>query len=187
MTGAATGLHARSCPKRTGGGLVSRPPKGRSKRIVPLPSELVPVLERHRVEQERERALAGEAWQEHDLVFTQPDGSPVDPRRDWADWKELLAVAGVRDARVHDGRHTAGTLLVEQGVHVRVVQEILGHTDIRITQRYAHASSAAVTDAASGWGRHCGARATNCNQRCKPKGSRTGVGNDEPPAPGGAA
>jgi site-specific recombinase XerD len=147
----------------------------------------VPVLERHRVEQERERALAGEAWQEHDLVFTQPDGSPVDPRRDWADWKELLAVAGVRDARVHDGRHTAGTLLVEQGVHVRVVQEILGHTDIRITQRYAHASSAAVTDAASRMGQALWGASGQLQPAMRPNGSRPGVGNDEPPAPGRAA
>ncbi len=60
----------------------------------------------------------------------------------------LLRSAGVRDARVHDGRHTAGTLLVEYGVHVRTVQEILGHSDIRLTQRYTHAAFATVEDAA---------------------------------------
>ncbi len=69
----------------------------------------------------------------------------------------------------------------------RVVQEILGHTDIRITQRYAHASTAAVTDAASRIGQALWGASGQLKPAMQPKGSRTGVGNDEPPAPGGAA
>jgi hypothetical protein len=71
-------------------------------------------------------------------------------------------------------------------VHVRVVQEILGHTDIRITQRYAHASSAAVADAASRMGQALWGATGQLQPPMQPKG-RTGVGEDEHPAPGGAA
>lgn len=53
---------------------------------------------------------------------------------------------------MHDGRHTVGTLLVEQGVHIRVVQEVLGHSDVRVTQRYTHVASNAVEDAAQRMG-----------------------------------
>jgi hypothetical protein len=77
-----------------------------------------------------------------------PNGRPIDPRDDSDDWHALLDEAGVRRARVHDGRHTVGTLLIEQGVHVRVVQEILGHSDIRLTQRYTHVASPAAQEAA---------------------------------------
>jgi integrase len=45
---------------------------------------------------------------------------------DWREWKAILKKAGVRDGRLHDARHTAATLLIEQGVHIRVVQEC-GH------------------------------------------------------------
>jgi site-specific recombinase XerD len=86
-------------------------------------------------------------------VFCQPDGRPIDPRQDWADWKDLLKVSGVRDARLHDGRHTAASLLIEMGVHVRIVMEILGHSDIRVTQRYTHVASPMVGDAAERMGR----------------------------------
>lgn len=55
---------------------------------------------------------------------------------------------GLPHTRLHDGRHTAGTLLIGQDVHLRVVQEILGHTDIRVTQKYTHVSSATARDAA---------------------------------------
>ena len=140
--------HAQYCPKRQGGGLVFREPKGKSKRVVMIPPELVPILRAHRATQLIERLRAGSAWEDCDVLFGQSNGRPIDPRNDWEDWKTLLREAHVRDARVHDGRHTAGTLLIEQGVHVRVVQEILGHSDIRITQRYTHVGSAAATEAA---------------------------------------
>jgi integrase len=55
-----------------------------------------------------------------------------------------------RGSRTHEFTMvaTAGTLLIDQDVHLRVVQEILGHTDIRVTQRYTHVSTAAARDAA---------------------------------------
>ena len=141
--------HAQYCPKRQGGGMVFREPKGKSKRVVMIPPELVPLLRAHRAVQLAERLHAGSVWEDHDLLFARPNGRPIDPRDDWEEWKAILLMARVRDARVHDGRHTAGTLLIEQGVHVRVVQEILGHSDIRITQRYTHVGSTAAQDAAT--------------------------------------
>ncbi|MCQ4044482.1 tyrosine-type recombinase/integrase [Streptantibioticus rubrisoli] len=140
--------HASTCPERKGGGLVFREPKGKSKRTISLPPELIPVLEAHRVAQQRQRALAGTAWEERDLVFCQPDGRPVDPRDDWEDWKGLLRAAGVRDARVHDGRHTSATLLLEYGVDVRIVMETLGHSDLRVTTRYTHIATPLAQEAA---------------------------------------
>jgi integrase len=75
--------HASGCPMRQKGGLVFCEPKGKSKRTVPIPPELIPILRAHRAAQLRARLTAGEAWQDHDLVFCQSDGRPVDPRDDW--------------------------------------------------------------------------------------------------------
>jgi integrase len=85
-------------------------------------------------------------WTDLGLVFCQSNGQPIDPRDDWAEWGELLTAAGVRYVRVHDGRHTAGTLLAEQGVHVRTIQQILGHTDVRTTQGYVHEPPGIASD-----------------------------------------
>jgi integrase len=50
-----------------------------------------------------------------------------------------LKAAGVRDARVHDARHTAATLLLQQGVPARVAMDILGHSQITLTLgTYSH-------------------------------------------------
>ncbi|GAA1920063.1 tyrosine-type recombinase/integrase [Streptantibioticus ferralitis] len=60
----------------------------------------------------------------------------------------MLQAAGVRDARVHDRRHTSATLLLEYGVDVRVVMEILGHSGLRVTTRYTHIAAPLAQDAA---------------------------------------
>lgn len=154
--------HASSCPGRRprgvvlnatqpirpiGGGLYLTPPKDGA-RVVPLPPELVPEMQAQRQAQRLERIAAGELWRDHGLCFATATGGPIDPRRDWGEWKALCVAAGVRPGRLHDGRHTAGTLLLEQGVDIRVVQEILGHSDLRMTQQYTRATSALAQDAA---------------------------------------
>ena len=144
--------HADRCPKRHTGGLVFREPKGKSKRTVPIPPQLIPALQAHREVQDLERMAAGDAWEEDDLVFCQPDGRPISRNDDWREWKAVLRAAGVRDVRVHDGRHAAGTLLVEQGVHIRTVQEILGHSSIKVTERYTHVASQMAKEAAERMG-----------------------------------
>jgi integrase len=73
--------------------------------------------------------------------------SAIERTEDWRSWKSILEQAGVRDARVHDARHTAATLLIEQGVHIRVVQEVLGHTRVTTTERYTHVATLRMRDA----------------------------------------
>jgi site-specific recombinase XerD len=70
------------------------------------------------------------------LCFPNTLGRPLEPRDDWSEWKSLCKAAGVHDARLHDARHTAATLLLEQGVDIRVIQEILGHSTLAVTKRY---------------------------------------------------
>ena len=54
--------------------------------------------------------------------------------------------------QVHDARHTAATLLIEQGVHIRVVQEVLGHTQVTTTERYTHVATLQMKDASEQMG-----------------------------------
>jgi len=49
-----------------------------------------------------------------------------------------LKKANIQGLRFHDLRHTAATRMVEKGVNIVAVSKILGHSDIKITMRYAH-------------------------------------------------
>jgi site-specific recombinase XerD len=91
---------------------------------------------------------AGSIWADRDLVWCQANGRPIGNHADWDEWKALLKGAGNRDARVHDARHTAATLLLAQGVDQRVVMQILGHSQISMTSKYAHVLPQVMTDAA---------------------------------------
>ncbi len=82
-------------------------------------------------------------------MFCQANGRPLEPRGDHGAWKRLLATAGVRDARLHDARHIAATLLLTQGVPARVAMQILGHSQISLTLgTYSHVVPELATDAA---------------------------------------
>jgi len=83
---------------------------------------------------------------------SRPTECPIDPRADWAGWKALLAEAGVRDARLHDARHTAATLLLVQGVNARTVMDIMGWTEARMLSRYQHVVDELRRDAADRMG-----------------------------------
>lgn len=157
--------HAASCPERKDGGLrLKRPKSERSRAAVPLPRPAAAALRQWRSDQKAER-LAHPAWTGwvHScgrrmkprqyvcpdcampaapdlLVWTQPGGMPVDSRRDWQDWSELLEAAGLEHYALHTGtRHGTATMLLEEGVDIRVVQEIMRHSSPDFTRRtYQH-------------------------------------------------
>jgi hypothetical protein len=57
-----------------------------------------------------------EWWHDSGLVFTQPNGRPIDSRADLRDWQQRLADVGVAATRSHNVRHPAATNLGELGV-----------------------------------------------------------------------
>lgn len=131
--------HASSCPKRHGGGLREVDVKSKAgRRTVGIPGPLLALLREHQVKQAEEREFAGTEWREGGWVFTQPTGRPLDPRADHDEWKALLAEAEVRDARLHDARHTAATMLLVLKVPLPAIMEVMGWGDAAVAKRYVH-------------------------------------------------
>jgi integrase len=103
----------------------------------------------HKQRQAAERLFAGEAWQDQDLIFPSTLGTSMDPRNLGRQFKAMLRKSGLPDIRFHDLRHTAATLLLRQGVHPKVVQERLGHSQISLTlDTYSHVVPGMQEDAA---------------------------------------
>jgi integrase len=148
-------LRVRSSLQRVGGDLVFMSPKTRrSQRAIPLPRAVVQVLREHKARQDAERANA-ELWADPDLVFTTSIGTPIEPRNLSRHFEALRDSAGVRRVRFHDLRHSCASLLFELGVPLRMVMEILGHSQISTTSDiYTHVMPAQfreVADALDAW------------------------------------
>jgi len=91
------------------------------------------------VPQVRDRARFGDRYIEQDLVFATHQGRPLMHRNVFREFKRLLLKANLPDIRFHDLRHTNATLMLGQGVHPKVVQERLGHSQVGITlNTYSH-------------------------------------------------
>ena len=137
-------------PGEKKGQLILTEPKRKSRRTINLPRICVSALLEHRTMQEQERRLAGSRWKEADYVFTTGIGTPMEPRNLERAYQQILALAGLHHIRIHDLRHTAATLLLTQGVHPRVVMELLGHSQIAITMNtYSHVVPALMKEAAN--------------------------------------
>jgi integrase len=119
------------------------------RRIVGLPPVLVQLLAEHRSAQSREREAARQLWHEGDWVFTSQTGCPLVPNSDYHRWKALLKAAGVRDARLHDARHTAATVLLILGVPERTVMGVMGWSNTSMASRYQHITDPIRRDVAA--------------------------------------
>jgi integrase len=180
------GLH-----RVNGQGLRFEEPKtDRSRRTIVVPKQLLADLMEHKAEQDIERIESFDYWTEHGLVFPNELGGPMDDRNDYRAWVKLLRVAKVRRIRLHDGRHTAATLLLAEGVHPRVVMELLGHSTMRTTtDTYSHvlpalAQQAADTLDAALWGGSEGTKRSKKKPKkakAKKTATKTATTNDEGP------
>jgi integrase len=141
------GFHAgnlrvqRSLQRQGGGkGLVCVNPKtASSRRTVDLTSVALQALQDHRALWLDRRNRLGDKWQGSDIVFASDFGTPLDPTSMPERLDRLLARAGLPRIRVHDLRHNAATLALQQGVNPKVVQEMLGHSSITLTLgTYSH-------------------------------------------------
>jgi len=117
--------------------------------VLPLPDVVARELDRHRRLQVADR-LAAKAWADPDLVFATRLGTPLEPRNVGRAWAALCVGSGIKPVRIHDLRHTAGSLLLEQGVDLKVVQRMLRHARLSTTADiYLHVSQRMERSAAS--------------------------------------
>jgi integrase len=122
--------------------------KGR--RVVSLVPLAVDALTRQRDRQVVEKLVAEDGYTDTGLVFADPRGNPL--RADGLykyHWQPMLTRLQLPPVRLYDARHSAATMLLEAGVPMKVVQEMLGHSSMTITaDTYSHVTPAFQRQAA---------------------------------------
>jgi integrase len=133
-----------------GQGLVFIEPKTKAgRRVIVLGAGTIEKLRKHVELQQLEREVAGKRWKDNDLMFPTSIGTPIESSNLLKRYKELLQNVGLPDIRFHDLRHTVATLMLQQGVHPKVVQERLGDSEISMTlNTYSHVLPSMQEDAA---------------------------------------
>ena len=117
----------------------SEPKTAAGRRVIVLGEATVEKLRKHLDLQLAERQAAAKYWKENDMMFPSSRGTPMDPSNLYHNFKSLLKKANLPDIRFHDLRHTAATLMLQQGTHPKIVQERLGHSNISMTlDTYSH-------------------------------------------------
>jgi integrase len=125
------------------------PTKTGKPRVIELDAATVAALKAWKSRQAQEHLLMGVGYQDTGLVFTHPDGRPYHPERFSREFDRAVERHGLERIRLHDLRHGWATMALEQGVHVKVVSERLGHSSVVITlDTYSHVSPAMASDAA---------------------------------------
>lgn len=137
----------------TGHGFVETDPKtAKSKRKILLPSVVLDLLKQHHRHCLEIRLKAGSTWQERDLVFSDKSGGFLNPDTLRRKFYKILEKAGLPKMHIHDLRHSAATILLSMGVSMKVIQELLGHSQISMTMgTYSHVLPSMQKDMKEKW------------------------------------
>lgn len=111
-----------------------------SNRVIPIPEALLQELRRHR----NETKDIPNPW---GFVWTREEGKPLDPSKDYMQWRDLLIDAKLPHVNLHSARKTAASVLVSLGADMTMVQRILGHSNMSITEIYADVDREAIRSA----------------------------------------
>ncbi|HEY5989339.1 MAG TPA: tyrosine-type recombinase/integrase [Streptosporangiaceae bacterium] len=147
--------------------IIGAPKSRKGERSIPLAADpgMAAALRAERKRQIQARLAAGPDWTETGLIVADEHGAMVPPWLLSEMFARLAKQAGLTPIRLHEARHTAGSIWREAGIDFKVIQEWLGHATMAITTDvYSHvrpaAHDAAAAKAAAYWAAQSGARTT---------------------------
>lgn len=126
--------------------------KGHRARFAALEDGTRKALAVHRERQDLARSFAGDAWSDHELIFTRADGCPLSQQQVRSSLEALCVDAGLPRLTPHDLRHLYATALANLGVGLATIQRVLGHSSLTTTQIYVAVNEDAAHKAADAFG-----------------------------------
>lgn len=123
---------------------IMEPKTRKSRRTIPILDIAAEALVMQRERQEVQKEIYADIYQDEDFIFARCDGRYLDQRGFMDEYHAFLKKYSLPEIRFHDLRHTFASLLLEAGESPKVIQELLGHTNISTTMDiYAHVSNQA--------------------------------------------
>lgn len=127
---------------------MTEPKTAKSNRFIHLSPAADRLLRQVKRTQTEDRLSAGSAWTQTGFVFTTDSGQPCDPRNALRALQTASRRAGLTGVTLHTLRHSAASLMLVNGVSLKVVSGVLGHSSISVTgDIYGHVSPEVARDA----------------------------------------
>lgn len=124
-------------------GLIQTLGKGNKERIIPIGDVAIDWIERY-LNQSRPLLLK---QRKSPYLFLNAHGSGLSRQSIWQKIQQYVSLAGIKKhVTPHTLRHSFATHILENGADLRIVQELLGHSDISTTQIYTHISKRRLTE-----------------------------------------
>jgi integrase len=123
----------------------------KSRRVLKLPKRATEALKEHRTRQAAERLRAGDAWQDHGLVFCREDGTPLDRWQVRREFAVITKAAGLGEEWApRELRHSFVSILSAHGVRIEDISDLVGHSGTTVTETvYRHEIRPALTTGAT--------------------------------------
>lgn len=136
--------------QRKGGTYYFSPPKNNKSRCLTLAPSVIQLFRLQKLEQNSMRMEAGDAWEEHGLIFTNQTGGYLSYRTVYDCFKRIVQNIGAPATRFHDLRHTFAVASIKSGDDIKTVQENLGHATAAFTlDVYGHVTKQMKQDSAA--------------------------------------
>ena len=136
--------------QKKGGEYYFSPPKNNKGRTITPAPYVMRLLQAQKVQQAKQRLMAGPAWEDSGLVFTNEFGRYISYRAISDCFKRIVKRIGLPDARIHDLRHTYAVNCIRAGDDIKTVQSNLGHATAAFTlDVYGHVTKQMKQDSAA--------------------------------------
>lgn len=108
-------------------------------RNIPVSNELIPFIKEHMLTEKKKHLKRGIKYSDECYLFTSGTCSPLRGDRLSTRWRDLQESIGIESVSIHGLRHTFGSMLAKKNIPIKVVSELMGHSDISITANiYTH-------------------------------------------------
>ena len=135
--------------QKKGGEYYFSPPKNNKSRCLTLAPSVIQLFRLQKLEQNSMQTEAGDAWEEHGLIFTNQTGGYLSYRTVYDCFKRIVRNIGAPATRFHDLRHTFAVASIKSGYDIKTVQENLGHATAAFTlDVYGHVTKQMKQDSA---------------------------------------
>jgi integrase len=122
----------------------------KSRRTLELPKQVVTALRQHHKRQAAQKLKAGEAWQDNNLVFCSPTGTPLDAANVRRAFRLITKKAGIGEAWTpRELRHSFVSIMSDSGVPIENIADLCGHSSTAVTEEvYRHQLKPVITKGA---------------------------------------